>query len=311
MGRAIPVVLVAGALGSGKTTLMRRLLEAAAGAGLRPALLVNEFGALDVDAAMLSDIAEVDVYELTAGCICCTGQRGLHNALRDVILRRPDVALVETSGLADPIGTLDGLTMPEFLDDIVVTTIITVADAARQLQPDRDPPALERQLALADLVVINKVDLASAVQLATLREQIRHWNGRARVFESVQAELPAEVLAACWQLPASAPVRAALSSEHEHPPVHTLSVPLAEPLDRAAFEAWLKDLPPTVWRAKGFVTFAGDERLHVFQVAVGVRAITSVKLEPPPAPVAILIGAEMDEDALRLGLAGCRAGALV
>ena len=311
MGRPIPVVLVAGALGSGKTTLMRRLLEAACGAGLRPALLVNEFGALDVDAAMLSDLAEVDVYELTAGCICCTGQRGLHNALRDVILRRPDVALVETSGLADPIGTLDGLTMPEFLDDIVVTTIITVADAARRLQPDRDPPALERQLALADLVVINKVDLASAEQLATLRGQVRDWNGRARVIETVQSALPAEVLAACWQIPATAPSRAALSAAHEHLPVHTLAVSVAEPLDRAAFEAWLRGLPPAVWRAKGFVRFAGDERLHVFQVATGVRAITSVKLEPPPAPVAILIGAEMDEGALRLGLAGCRAGALV
>lgn len=307
MARAIPVVLVAGALGSGKTTLMRRLLEVANGAGLRPALLINEFGALDVDAALLSDLAEIDVYELTAGCICCTGQRGLHNALREVILHRPDVALVETSGLADPIGTLDGLTMPEFLGDIVVTTIIAVADAARPLDPARDPPVIERQLALADLVVINKVDLASGAQLAALREQVRRWNGRARVIEAVRADLPAETLAGVRQHAASARPAAALPAEHEHPPVHTLAVPLTAPLERAAFEGWLRDLPPAVWRAKGFARFARDERLHVFQVAVGVRAITAVRLEPPPDPVAILIGAEMDEAALRAGLAACRA----
>ena len=305
----IPVVLVAGALGSGKTTLMRRLLEAAHAAGLRPALLINEFGALDVDAVLLGGLGEIDVYELTSGCICCTGQRGLHNALREVILHRPDVALVETSGLADPIGTLDGLTMPEFLDDIVVTTIVAVADAARTLDPLRDPPAIERQLALADLVVINKVDLAGAGQLAALREQVRRWNGRARVIETTRADLPAEVLAACWRTTAAARPATALSTEHEHPPNHALAVPLTEPCDRAAFEAWMRVLPPAVWRAKGFVRFAGDERLHVFQVAVGVRAITVVRLEPPPDPVAILIGVGMDEEGLRAGLATCAADA--
>ena len=71
---------------------------------------------------------------------------------------------------------------------------------------------------------------------------------------------------------------------------------------RAAFEDWLRDLPPAVWRAKGFVRFAGDERLHVFQVAVGVRAITAVRLEPPPQPVAILIGEDLDEGVIRAGL---------
>jgi G3E family GTPase len=307
MGRAIPVVLVAGALGSGKTTLLRRLLEAAHGAGLRPSLLINEFGALDVDAALLSDLAEIDVYELTAGCICCTGQRGLHNALREVILHRPDVALVETSGLADPIATLDGLTMPEFLDDIVVTTIVTVADAARRFDPDRDPPALERQLALADLVVINKTDLASERQLAQLREQVRRWNGRARVIEAVRAELPDDVLAACWQIPASGVRRAELPVAHEHPPVHSVAVQLEGTLDRAAFEGWLRELPPSIWRAKGFVRFAGDERLHVFQVATGVRAITAVRLEPPSDAVAILIGDDLDEGAIREALVACRA----
>lgn len=301
----IPVILVAGALGSGKTTLMQRLLEAAHGAGLRPALLINEFGALDVDAALLSDLAEIDVYELTAGCICCTGQRGLHNALREVILHRPDVALVETSGLADPIGTLDGLTMPEFLDDLVVTTIVAVADAARPLDPQRDPPAVERQLALADLVVINKVDLAGDAQLATLREQVARWNDRARVIETTHAALPPEVLAACWRRPEQARPAATLSPDHDHPPSHSLAVPLPAPLDRPAFEGWLRALPPNVWRAKGFVCFTGDERLHVFQVAVGVRAITAVQLVPPPDPVAILIGATMDEAALRAGLAAC------
>jgi len=311
MGRAIPVVLVAGALGSGKTTLLRRLLEAAHGAGLRPALLINEFGALDVDAALLSDLAEIDVYELTAGCICCTGQRGLHNALREVILHRPDVALVEPSGLADPIGTLDGLTMPEFLDDIVVTTIVTVADAARRFDPEHDPPAVERQLALADLVVINKIDLAGEGQVATLREQVRRWNGRARLIEAVQAALPGEVLAACWRIPERVDRRVELPVAHEHPPVHSVAVLLDGPLDRAAFEIWMRDLPPSVWRAKGFVRFAGDERLHVFQMAVGVRAITAVRLEPPPEPVAILIGDDLDEGAVRAGLAACRADVAV
>jgi G3E family GTPase len=117
--------------------------------------------------------------------------------------------------------------------------------------------------------------------------------------------VPDDVLAACWRIPEKVERRADLPVAHEHPPVHSVAIPLAGPLDRPAFEGWLRDLPPSVWRAKGFVYFACDDRLHVFQVATGVRAITSVRLEPPPEPVAILIGDDLDETAIRGELAAC------
>jgi G3E family GTPase len=302
----IPVVLIAGGLGSGKTTLLRQLLTAAADLGLRPALIVNEFGAVNVDGALLQGVDNVDVYELTAGCICCVGTQSLRTALFDTIVRQPDAILIETSGLADPVGTLDALTMPDLLDRVRVTGMITVADPTQELTAGRSPLTAERQFALADLVIINKVDLVAPGAVVALVTQVRAYNPGVRLIETSHCVVPAALLSPfldgtrATTRPASGP-----APDHEHPPVRTLALPLPLMLDRDRFEQWLRALPPAVLRAKGFVRFAPADRLHIFQFATGVRQITAVALEPPPDGIAILIGTALDEAGLRGDLAAC------
>lgn len=131
----LPVILVAGFLGAGKTTLMRRLIRDGHARGLKLCVVVNEFGAADVDGHILREADAELLASITGGCACCSGQDDFHDTILEIALRpqdqKPDVVLVEASGLADPSLMLEVLTSPELLPRVRVTKIICVADAAR------------------------------------------------------------------------------------------------------------------------------------------------------------------------------------
>jgi cobalamin biosynthesis protein CobW len=203
MGSAkIPATIVTGFLGSGKTTLLRHILQHAA--GLRIAVIVNEFGELGVDGEILRACAagcESDpgggIYELANGCVCCTVQEEFFPVMQQLAERREriDALLIETSGLALPKPLVQAFQWPEiastFTVDAVVTVVDTPALAAGQFAADplavaaqrRTDPGLdhesslqelfEDQLSAADLVLLNKTDLVDAATLAQVRTQLR------------------------------------------------------------------------------------------------------------------------------------------
>jgi G3E family GTPase len=309
MNARVPIVLVTGPLGSGKTSLMGRLLDLAGAEGLRPAVVVNEFGSVGIDGTLLGAAGATALYEVSGGCICCTSRDALGQALRDLARRRPDLILVETSGLADPVATLDAVTAPDLLATLRVGGTVTLLDPAQPPRPGRLPALAERCLALADLVVIGKPDLVGPADLLVARRRARQANPKATIVEAVHGAVAADLLRPLLRgrVPATAR-HARLAPDHAHEPAHALAVPLPRPLDRDAFEGWLAALPAGVLRAKGFVRFAGDDALHLFQYATGVRAVGRIDLRAAPEPVAVIIGADLDEAALRAGLATCAAG---
>jgi G3E family GTPase len=184
--------------------------------------------------------------------------------------------------------------------------IIALLDATRPLLAGRGPAAAERQVGLADLVVINKVDRVGPAEVMACRRLMRRANPRARVVEAIQASVAVDVVEMLTRgrgegpLPAGHP-----DAAHDHGPVHALVVPLPRPLDRDAFEAWLRALPPAVMRAKGFVRLAASAHLFAFQHVAGTWALGRVETRRPPATLAVLIGTALDEDGLRRGLAAC------
>ena len=199
--RRTPLVVLGGFLGAGKTTLLRRMLceNAARETPRRIAVLVNDFGAVNLDAALI-ERASADTIALTNGCVCCQIGDDLSMALVRVLEATPpfDAIVVEASGISDPwkiaqIARADPTLEPE--------AIVVLVDASAVVGQAADPllrDSLERQLARADVVALNKVDLVDAPMLDAARAWVRAQAGEVAVFETVEAALPVPLFGADW-----------------------------------------------------------------------------------------------------------------
>lgn len=246
MTAPLPFTVVGGFLGAGKTTLLNRLLVGAG--GVRFAVLVNDFGALDIDGALVAAHGG-DTIALANGCLCCTIGDSLVTTLLRLLERREriDHIVVEASGVADP-GRIADIAAIE--PRLARDGTIVLADAAsvRERAADRRVgDTIRRQLAAADLVVLNKMDLARDAT------GLRDWlaaQSSAPVVEATQADVPIAALFGLEQvgLLGGAPVADSFES-HCHRWI--------EPVDRAGLLALLRGLGPQVLRAKGIVRF-GD-----------------------------------------------------
>ncbi len=197
-----PVTLITGWLGAGKTTLLNRLL--ADPQGHRFAVMVNEFGSIGVDDRLVVR-ADEDLVELNNGCVCCTIRGDLVKALKRLRRRRPprfrrrvfDQVLIETTGVAEPAPLLRTFQVEaDIAASYRIEAVVGMADARRLETALRERSAAE-QLALADLLVLNKCDLVDANQNAAARQRLHGINPAAPVFAVERAAVPvAEILRA-------------------------------------------------------------------------------------------------------------------
>ena len=311
----LPVILVAGFLGAGKTTLMRRLILDAHAGGFKTCVIVNEFGAADVDGHILREANAELLAAITGGCACCSGQNDFQEALVEVASReefqKPDLILVEASGLADPILLLDVLTAPELIATLRVAAILCVADAARRDEYSAGAPLaplLFNQLRLADFILLNKADLCERSTLVALAEAFHEIAPRANLFPTKECAMNLDEL---WtRVLTSAPAASQRSkvkdqkSKHAHN--HTLFCPLPHPLEREKLEQALSTLPPEVWRAKGFVRVRGESGVLLVQYTGGEKSVGRFRLAPfhlsfgseEPQTGIVFIGAHLEEKAL-------------
>src|SRR3954468_6949498 len=166
----VPVVLVAGFLGAGKTTVVNHLLAHAE--GRRIAAVVNDFGAINIDAELIAGATD-GVVSLSNGCICCTLEGDLLRTLAGLLRRdpRPEFIVIETSGVADPTDIVRNLMDPVIWREAPLETVLCVVDAT--LPVDRlDDALLRSQIKAADIVALSKVDLADAASHARLRDAV-------------------------------------------------------------------------------------------------------------------------------------------
>lgn len=253
----IAVTVVGGFLGAGKTTLLNHVLVSAE--GRRIAVLVNDFGAIDIDSGLIS-ARSGETISLANGCICCSMADGLVVALLRLLERRPapEHLVIEASGVGDPARIAEiAYADPSFrLDGIIV---LADAERIRALAEDRRVgDTVRRQLAGADLVVLNKADLVAPEDLAGTRAWLHAEVPGARVVEAVQARVPLAVLLGEH----SDRPREAVVHHHAHELGFTSwSFTTERAFDRARLAAALDALPETVLRAKGLVALA-DAPLH-------------------------------------------------
>jgi G3E family GTPase len=275
----VPILLVTGFLGAGKTTVVNHLLAHAA--GRRIAAVVNDFGAINIDAELIADASD-GVVSLSNGCICCSLEGDLLRTLA-ALLRRdppPEFIVIETSGVADPSDIVRNLMDPVIWREAPLETVLCVVDAT--ITPETLNDALLRaQLRSADVVALSKVDLADAAARARLRDAVRVLRSAAVLVDALHGEVPAELLfpVDADRVPAPREVgpRRPAADRFE-----TLSWTSDRKVSLPRLQQAISRLAPKLARAKGlFETVEQPGRLMVFQLAGG-RAT----LAPGAAPAA-------------------------
>ena len=252
---SIPFTVIGGFLGAGKTTLLNRVLSQSA--GIRYAVLVNDFGALNIDAGLIA-AHDGETIALANGCICCSIGDSLVDSLV-ALMERPDIAdhiLVEASGVSDPARIADVAVIDPALSLDGVVVMVDAASLGAQIDDRLIGETVRRQLVAADLLVCNKMDLLSTEERTAVLARLAELAPRTPVVPAVQADLPlAAVLGQRGETARPAVPDGHRHDDHEDSFARAVIV-ADEPPRRAAFEASLTALPPSVLRGKGHIRFA-------------------------------------------------------
>jgi G3E family GTPase len=263
----LPVTIVTGFLGSGKTTLLNHILQE--NQTRKIAVLVNEFGDINIDSQFLVEFKE-DMVELTNGCICCTMNDGLQAAVWKILTRREavDYLLIETTGIADPLPIILTFTGSELWSFTRLDSIITLIDATVFTAEHFESQAAYRQITYGDVLLLNKTDLVSENQLQSLESTIHNIKKGARILHSSYSKVPLEFLLDSQLTDLTVFSEAELSSTHLiDDGFTTLTFQSDRPFSLRKFQQFLDyQLSEQVFRAKGILWFTESPDRHLFQL---------------------------------------------
>ncbi len=329
----IPVVVLAGFLGSGKTTLLNHLLRNRA--GTRIGVIVNDFGAIEIDAMTVSGQVGSTV-SLGNGCLCCAVDASELDTFLETLTRpsaRLDVIVIEASGLAEP-QELVRMLLASDNPHILYGGLVEVVDAAEFDGTRQRHPELDRHLAVADLVVLNKTDRVGEAERERLRATVAELSGPAAVISAVHGRIDPELLFDPALRPDHEEMAGQLSFEdllrqegcdghghegcdghghgdHLHAAYESVDFTSDVPMDPRRFMAFLDSRPEGLYRVKGFADFGAGDRDNTYALHAVGRFLRFV---PRPwvrgeqrLTQLVMIGAGIDADALLAGLAACRA----
>lgn len=192
--KKVPVTVLTGFLGSGKTTLLNRILTEQHGKKI--AVIENEFGEIGVDNELVIG-ADEEIFEMNNGCICCTVRGDLIRILGNLMKRKDklDYILIETTGLADPAPVAQTFFVDEEMQEqYQIDGIVTVVDAIHVFQHIDESDECQQQIAFADVILLNKIDLVSKEDLGILEKKIKSMNAMAKIYHTENADIPIEKL---------------------------------------------------------------------------------------------------------------------
>ena len=305
----IPVQLVTGFLGAGKTTYMNRLLAAT---DEKICLIVNELGAVNIDEQLIVKMDQEQI-ELSNGCICCSIQNDLSKTFYQLVAKKEtfDRIIIETTGVADPAPIIQTIYYDEYLrQHFKMNAILTVVDAS-QMERELFKEGIH-QIAYADLILLNKTDLVSVEQLHDAREQITQINPTVRVVETVQTEGAFDLLENTFQLSRVDEEQLSRLTEATESVSSLRAVTLNadRPLSRERVTRYVREVlmhyEDSIYRMKAIVRLKDENRKFVIQATNQLMGATFAnELHEGDRSVFVWIGKELDAEALARGLKAC------
>ncbi len=338
--RGMPVTIITGFLGSGKTTLLNHILQNQQ--DLKVAVLVNEFGDINIDSQLLVSVDE-NMMELSNGCICCTINDGLVDAVYSVLERgdRIDYMIVETTGVADPLPIALTFLGTELQHLTRLDSILTVVDSEAFTSEHFNSDAAHAQIMYGDIIILNKTDLVAEEKLQELETYINKTKTKARILRSQMGVVPLPlILDIEIDQSAIAPAPESEHHEHDHEPEHvhdancghnhdhdhhdhdhhhhsdhlendgfiSISFQSDRALNLDKFQNFLdKQLPIDVFRAKGILNFANIESRYVFQLSGKRYELKTDDRGKSLNNQLVIIGRNLDREDLLTKLTDCLA----
>mgnify|MGYP005748959977 CR=1 FL=1 len=305
MNKKIPVYVISGFLGSGKTTVLLHMLDYFKKQNKKPAVILNELGDENVEGHLFKDHKMV---ELLNGCICCTIQDDLKTTIKDLKPEEIDVLLIEGTGVANPLEIKDAILDPIFINTYELYSMISIVDASHYLEyqsfftSSKDiRELLKEQVVSASFLIINKIDLVTKGQLQKVEKKvISELKKEVPIFQTSHGEAPVDILLERRIFVEEMTDVKVHQHKHHHHHHHieAIKLPIDEKISSAALESGLNSLSKHVIRAKGIIKIEGkEEELFEFQYAANQLKITPLdnNIEKIQECI-ILIGSKIPKD---------------
>jgi G3E family GTPase len=308
----LPVTIVTGFLGSGKTTLVNHILVNQH--GLRTGVIVNDLSDVNIDSELIVH-ADDGMVELSNGCICCSLNNTFVDAVFRILAREGalDYLVVETTGVADPLPVALTFLRTELRNRVRLDSIITVADAENFAHAPVDGMAARNQLAYGDVILLNKCDCVGEERLRALEQTIGEIAPRARIIRATRCQVPLTLILSVGLFESDrlyADHRDAPEAPHDHLATdgfESLSFQSDQPFGVHKFQRFLQALPANVYRGKGVLWIAESEPRYVFHLVAKRFSLDEARSDGPRVNKLVLIGRNLDHAQLRRQLTTCLA----
>ncbi len=331
----LPVTIITGFLGSGKTTLLNHILTNQD--GIKTAVLVNEFGEIGIDNELIVSTDE-NMVELNNGCICCTINEDLVNAVYKILEREEqiDYLVVETTGLADPLPVALTFLGTELRDMTRLDSIVTMVDCSNFSLDLFNSEAALSQIQYGDVIVLNKTDLVDEADVDALEIRVRDLKKDARILRTQKSQVSLPLILSVGLFESDKYFEQTESAEHQHDRDHdhdhhdhehhhdhdhdhhehshhlendgfsSISFQFDRPFNIRKFQYFLDNqLCDSIFRAKGILWFDESPKRHIFHLSGKRFTLEDEEWRGEPKTQLVLIGQNLDEETLRQQIENC------